>query len=40
MAADPSGRKSAERKPVVYVMLKEVIDDAVDEFIIGHGTPR
>ncbi|MBM4335169.1 MAG: type IIA DNA topoisomerase subunit B [Deltaproteobacteria bacterium] len=73
MAADPSARKSSDRKPVaydestiqtldalehirlrtgmyigrigdgthpldgVYVMLKEVIDNAVDEFIMGHG---
>ena len=73
MAADQSGRKSADRKPVVYdestiqtldalehirlrtgmyigrigdgthpldgvyVMLKEVVDNAVDEFIMGHG---
>ena len=22
----------------IYVMLKEVIDNAVDEFIMGHGT--
>ena len=73
MAADLSGRKSSDRKPVaydestiqtldalehirlrtgmyigrigdgthpldgIYVMLKEVIDNAIDEFIMGHG---